>query len=196
MSSTISVILVIAFIAFYWYTDNQVEEARSQVEETMYELFEITKQRTEQLNKAYADIATLQAQLEQVTFTFYYVPTAERYGVDNLQEYLQRWRWKEGIYAEGEFDCSQMSAYLERKLENDGFHTIIVAGDSPSDSVNRHAWLLVETSEGKYTPVEATAYDIVSMKSPNFYNYFKYEYQFETIQEAVAYSPTDFEWWD
>ena len=89
-----------------------------------------------------------------------------------------------------------MSSLLEWKLENEGYHTIIVGGESPSGSNNRHAWLLVETSEGKYTPVEATAYDIVSMKSPDFTNYFQYEYQLESIQEALAYNSREFKWWE
>ncbi|HUV75327.1 MAG TPA: hypothetical protein VMW00_01600 [Dehalococcoidales bacterium] len=133
---------------------------------------------------------------ERAKFTFYYVSLMEqRYGVDDLQDYLHRGEWKEDTYVEGKFDCSQMSAYLECKLENEGYHTVIVTGESP-DGSGRHAWLLVEASEGKYMPVEATAYSIVYWSSPYFDNYFEYEYQFETIQEALSYSPTEFNWWE
>jgi len=133
---------------------------------------------------------------EGAKFTFYYVSLMEqRYGVDDLQDYLQRGEWKEGAYVEGKFDCSQMSAYLEWKLENEGYHTVIVAGDSP-DGSGRHAWLLVEASKGRYMPVEATAYSIVYWNSPYFDNYFEYEYEFETIQEALSYSPTEYNWWE
>lgn len=201
MNSTISVILVIAFIAFYWYSDQRMDESISKVEETVYELVEIIEQRTELLNQAYVDIAALQAQMtvnkeyvEQAKFYFYYVRKEQRYGVSNVREYLEQWDWKEDAYVEGEFDCSQMSTYLEWKLENEGYHTIIVGGDSP-DGSGRHAWLLVETTEGKYTPIETIALSIVNWKSPDYYNYFEYEFQFETIQEAVEYNPTDFEWW-
>lgn len=171
MNNVITIILVIAFIAFYWYTDKQIDETTSKLEEQVTKLVEVA---------------------QQAKFTFYYIPTDKTYGAAALQEYLQSRRWKEGL--EKEFDCSQMSAYLEWKLENEGFHTIIVGGDSP-DGSGRHAWLLVETIEGKYTPVEATARSIVDQSSPYFDNYFRYEFYFETIQEAVSYSPTEFEWW-
>ena len=213
MNSTISVILVIAFIASYWYWDNRMDATISEVEETMYELVEIIEQRTEllnhrteQLNRAYTDIATLQAQqtvneeyykqqIEQAMFAFYYVPTAQRYGAGDLQDYLQRWQWKEGAYVEDNFDCSQMSAYLERDLENEGYHTFIVGGESP-DGSGRHAWLLVETSEGKYTPVEATSRSTVDHRSSYFDNYFRYEFHFETIEEALSYHPREYKWWN
>ena len=132
---------------------------------------------------------------EEAVFTFYYVPMEQRYGVNDLKSYLKRGEWKEGAYIEGEFDCSQMSAYLEWKLENEGYHTVIVGGKSP-DGSGRHAWLLVETTKGKYMPVEATAYSIVYWSYPHFDNYFEYEFEFETIHEALVYSPTEFNWWD
>ena len=131
--------------------------------------------------------------IEKAKFMFYYVPTPKTYGTAALQESLQSRKWKEG-YSEDDFDCSKMSSYLEWRLENQGYHTYIVGGVSP-DGSGRHAWLLVETSAGGYTPVEATQRSIVDRSSPYFNNYFRYEFYFETIQEAVAYNPTDFEWW-
>ena len=165
MNNTITVILVIAFIAFYWYSEQRIDESISELEKT----------------------------IEQVKFTFYYAPTEKTYGTAALQEYLQSRKWKEGL--DKDFDCSKMSAYLEWKLENEGYHTFIVGGDSP-DGSGRHAWLLVETIEGKYTPVEATARSIVDQSSPYFNNYFRYEFYFETIQEALSYNPTDYNWWN
>jgi len=141
------------------------------------------------------DIAYYKREVEEAEFSFYYVPASQRYGVDDLEEYIQRWKWKEGAYVLGKFDCSQMSAYLEQKLENEGYNTIIVAGDSPFSS-GKHAWLLVELEEGTYMPVEATAYSIVYWSSPYFDDYFEYEHRFDTIQEALSYSPTEFNWWD
>ena len=132
---------------------------------------------------------------ERAKFTFYYVRPKQRYGLDDLQDYLQRWEWKEGAYILNKFDCSQMSAYLECKLENEGYHTVMVVGDSPSGD-GKHAWLLVELVEGQYMPVEATAYSIVYWSYPYFDNYFIYDFEFETIQEALSYSPTEFNWWE
>jgi len=131
---------------------------------------------------------------EEAKFNFYYVPMDQRYGVNDLQDYLQRWKWKEGAFVEHKFDCSQMSAHIEWKLENEGFNTVIAAGDSPTGD-GRHAWLLVETTEGKYTPVEATSYSIVNRSNPYFKKYYVYEHQFETIHDALRYSRTEFTWW-
>ena len=102
---------------------------------------------------------------------------------------------KTTIYVSGEFDCSQMSAFVERKLENEGYHTVIVTGEAPFGD-GKHAWLLVETTEGKYMPVEATIYSIIYWSSPYFDEYFEYEFKFETINEALQYSPSEFNWWD
>ena len=147
-------------------------------------------------NDLEGEINTLNAEINQAEFTFYYASIArQRYGVDDLAEYLNRWQWVEGSYVAGKFDCSEMSAYLEWKLENEGYHTVIVVGENPSGD-GRHAWLLVETSVGHYMPVEATAYSIVYWQNSNFNNYFVYDHRFETIQEALNYSHTDFAWWE
>jgi len=140
-------------------------------------------------------IANYISEVERAKFNFYYVKPKQRYGVDDLEEYIDRWKWGEGAYEEHGFDCSQMSAHIERRLENEGYHTVIVTGDSPWGD-GKHAWLLVETNEGKYMPVEATSYSIVYWNSPHFDNYFKYEHRFETIHEAHEYSSTEFSWWD
>ena len=148
------------------------------------------------------EVSSLESQLEYLqwiaeenSFDFYYASLAEqRFGVDDLAEYLDRWQWIDGTYVEGVFDCSEMSAYIEWKLENEGYNTIIVAGTSPWGG-GYHAWLLVETSEGHYMPVEATEYDIVYWSDPYFDNYFIYDHQFETIQDALEYSYEEFDWW-
>jgi len=148
------------------------------------------------------EVSSLESQLEYLqwiaeenSFDFYYASLAEqRFGVDDLAEYLDRWQWIDGTYVEGVFDCSEMSAYIEWKLENEGYNTIIVAGTSPWGG-GYHAWLLVETSEGHYMPVEATEYDIVYWSDPYFDNYFTYDHQFETIQDALEYSYEEFDWW-
>ena len=127
-------------------------------------------------------------------FDFYYVKPEQKYGVYDLADWLEKWEWIKP-YEEGVFDCSEMSAYLERKLENEGWHTKIVIGDSPSGS-GLHAWLLVETSNGKYMPVESTTMSVVWWEDPYFDNYFEYDYSFETIQDALEYNETEFDWWE
>jgi len=134
--------------------------------------------------------------IDRAKFMFYYVPVEQRFGVDDLESYLNRWQWKVGAYAEGKFDCSEMSAYLERELENEGYHTIIVTGETPSDRTEYHAWLLVETSKGKYMPVEATQYKLVKWDNLYFDRYFEYEHSFETIQDALEYDYAEFDWWE
>jgi hypothetical protein len=130
---------------------------------------------------------------ELFQFQFYYIKPEQKYGVYDLSGYLSQLKWIRP-YQEGVFDCSEMSAHLEWKLENEGWHTYIVVGNSPFGS-GKHAWLLVETSEGAYMPVEPTTIEVVWWSSPYFDNYFRYDHEFETIQEALAYSETEFDWW-
>ena len=130
---------------------------------------------------------------ETAQFSFYYLKPKQKFGVYDLDEELDDIRWIKP-YQEGVFDCSEMSAFLERHLENEGWHAKIILGDSPSDS-GRHAWLLVETSEGKYMPVESTNIEVVWWENPYFDNYWEYDYEFETIQEAIDYYESEFDWW-
>jgi cell division protein FtsB len=143
-----------------------------------------------------SEISRLQRVADENKFEFYYADLAQqRYGVDDLQGYLDRWEWVEGSYVLNSFDCSEMSAYIERRLESEGYHTIIVVGDAPFGG-GYHAWLLVETSAGAYMPVEATLYDMVLWSSPYFDGYFEYDRSFEAIQEALDYSQNEFDWWN
>jgi len=130
---------------------------------------------------------------DDAQFHFYYVKPEQKFGVYDLDDELYGWEWHIP-YEEGVFDCSEMSAYLEWYLENEGWHTIIVVGDSPFGS-GRHAWLVVEASEGEYMPVESTTGEIVWWENQYFDNYFEYDRSFETIQEAIAYDESDFDWW-
>jgi len=142
------------------------------------------------------EISYLQQTAEGNKFEFYYASLArQRFGVDDLDEYLDRWKWVEGSYVKGVFDCSEMSAYIEWRLENEGYHTYIACGESPWGG-GYHAWLLVETSEGAYMPVEATEYDVVWWSDLYFDNYFEYDYLFETIHDALDYSHDEFDWWN
>lgn len=133
-------------------------------------------------------------EINDAQFYFYYVlPEEQNFGVYDLEDELYGLEWIDQ-YEEGVFDCSEMSAYIEWDLENKGWHTTIVAGDSPFGS-GKHAWLLVETSEGKYMPVESTNIEIVWWENPNFDDYFVYDRSFETILEAIAYNESEFDWW-
>lgn len=130
-------------------------------------------------------------QAKQNTFAFYYAnDVRQRYGVDDLESYLNRWQWIEGAYVANKFDC------IKRRLKNEGYHAIIVAGKCPWDSTQRHAWLLVETSEDKYMPVEATQYRLVKWGNPYFGAYFEYDHSFETIYDALEYNYNEYKWWE
>lgn len=181
-------------------------ETLQQDYETVYSefsaLYSVYKTLESQLAEVDGTISNLRLQqeilrqiVEENKFMFYYASLAkQRYGVDGLEEYLDRWQWSEGAYTEDVFDCSEMSAYLEWRLENEGYHTIIAVGEKPSGK-GYHAWLLVETSAGHYMPVEATTYDLVTWEDQSFHKYFIYDHIFETIQDALEYSYEEFDWW-
>lgn len=130
----------------------------------------------------------------EARFSFYYVePSEQKFGVYELSDELDGLEWSQPHQA-GVFDCSEMSAFLEWHLENEGWHTYIVCGEAPWDG-GYHAWLLVETSTDAYMPVESTTIEIVWWDDPYFDNYFIYDNEFETIQEAIAYNESEFDWW-
>jgi len=131
-------------------------------------------------------------------FLFYYTPLTEKITrVQDLEEYLSRYEWKEDTYKMDIFDCSEMSAVLERMLENEGFHTFIVSGKSPGDSGEKHSWLIVEISPDEYIPVEAMNFSIIPWDNPYINEYHSYDHKFETIHEALGHAPTkDYDWWE
>ena len=121
--------------------------------------------------------------------TPYYYEVSQRYGIEELEIQLGSIRWSEGTYKVGEFDCTEMSAFAERWLENHGFHTYIVG--STGGKEKGHAWILVEVEPNTYIAVETT-YGYIA-KEPQYY---EYDIRFETIQEAVRYAPAEFDWWE
>ena len=197
-------IIVVLFIAciftiVQWQaTDSQLRECQAEVQSLTYEidwLQTVTTQQQEEIESKDVQISNLDYEVDRVKFLFYYASlTEQRYEVSDLEEYLNRWEWTEEAYVADEFDCSEMSAYLEWKLENEGYNTVIVTGDSPSGG-GKHAWLLVQTSTDGYMPVEPTTYSIVYWSDIYFDDYFVYDYEFENIQEALDYSPNEFDWW-
>jgi hypothetical protein len=140
-------------------------------------------------------ISELQEDLERSRFTahknywrFYYTkPENQNFGIDGLEVTLSAYNWSLP-YRKFEFDCSEMSACLEQYLENRGWNTSIAVGFS-------HAWLLVETNESDYTPVEATTLEIIYDDNENYDNYFGYEHLFKNIYSADAFDADEFTWW-
>lgn len=120
---------------------------------------------------------------------FYYNGATQRYGLQTLGETLNTLQWDSNAYQIGEFDCSEMSAYLERELENKGYHTVIVVG-------RKHAWLMVEFERQAYIPIEATTSQIIMPNNPQWESYYKYVAKFETIEDALRHSQTEFDWWN
>ena len=153
------------------------------------------------INRRYNELDTMYDELKITAqldkFLFYYIPLVTKTTrVLDLEESLSRYRWKEDTYKTNIFDCSEMSAALERVLENEGFHTFIVRGNSPDGSGIRHTWLIVETSPNEYIPVEATNPSIISWRHPYINEYNTYTHKFETIHEALNYSQVEYGWWE
>jgi len=205
-------IIVILFVAcvitsIQWQvTNSHLQERQAEVQYLTSEVASLQTMIAQQQSEIQAQeaeivykniqIGNLEDEVERATFQFYYMSLSkQRYGVIDLEEYLNRWEWVEGAYVAGEFDCSEMSAYLERRLENEGYHTVIVTGDSPF-SLGKHAWLLVETSAGGYMPVEPTTYSMIYWSNIYFDNYFVYDYQYEDIHEALEHSSNEYDWWN
>ena len=176
-------------------TDNsQLESQIISLQNSIDSLVDDYNSLVSEYNDYIADHQFTDEQYYRATFSYYYIkPEEQKFGVYNLEDELNGLEWIKP-YEEGVFDCSEMSAYLEWYLENEGWHTIIIAGDSPFDS-GYHAWLLIECEQGKYMPVESTHIEIVWWDDPYFDNYFIYDSEFETIEDALAYSETEFDWW-
>ena len=147
-----------------------------------------------ELSSANWAIDVLKITAENNKFLFYYDDVENQYNLGNLKRYVNNYTWSEQ-YEKGVFDCSEMSAVLERYLENVGFNTYIAAGKTPGNPDTRHAWLLVEVSEGEYVPVEATTLNVVSKYYPLFDEYYDYDQLFEDIHEAMDYNEYEFDWW-
>jgi hypothetical protein len=133
--------------------------------------------------------------------TQYYVGAPRKYleqnqNLHDLQNEVTKVSWStlHQVHQEDVFDCSEMTAYMERFLENLGWHTIIYVKNETWMGLP-HAWVLVEVNPGVATPVECTRPSVVWGTDGNYSNYFEYDYRFETIQQAMEHSPTEFDWW-
>ncbi|MEO0128717.1 MAG: hypothetical protein ABIL02_00560 [candidate division WOR-3 bacterium] len=77
------------------------------------------------------------------------VEEGRKQGIDELRRDLSKFHWRYN-YAPHVFDCSQMSFIAALTLRTMGWDNTYIA-------VNQnHAWVIVETSPGRFTPVEAT----------------------------------------
>lgn len=126
-------------------------------------------------------------QTQSFWFFYYSKPKKQSFGIDELREALHTFNWSLR-YRAWEFDCSEMSAFLERYLENQGWNTSIAVGFE-------HAWLIVETTEGNYTPVEAQHLEIIYSDNEEYDNYFKYDYLLKNIYSAQDFAHDEFNWW-
>lgn len=120
---------------------------------------------------------------------FYYVkPEDQNFGIDGLEVTLSTFN-RSLRYSTMEFDLREMSGYLERYLENQGWNTSIAVGSS-------RAWLLVETDEGSYTPVEAKTLEIIYDDNEHYADYFNYDHLFKNIYSANDFGTSHFNWWE
>ena len=184
-----AVLVAVLVVSSVWlYTRN--ENLQNQIDSLISDYDSLVSEHNDYI----ADHQFTDEQYYSAIFSYYYVfPAEQKFGVYDLEDELTGLEWIKP-YEEGVFDCSEMSAYLEWYLENEGWNAIIIAGDSPFGS-GYHAWLLVETSTDQYMPVESTNIEIVWWDDPYFDNYWIYDYEFETIDDALAYSETEFDWW-
>lgn len=182
-------VVVLASLSVYLYVELQHEKNRgSDLKDKLSSL-------TEEYHDYKATHYHNNSEYWKAFFHFYYVKQEkQRFGNTSIFFELSDLSWTEP-YQEGTFDCGEMSACLERYLENRGWHVKIVGGDSPAEGEEKHAWLLVETSQGKYTPIESVNIEEISQYNRYYDNYFIYEYEFESIQEAIEFNASDFDWW-
>jgi len=143
----------------------------------------------------------------------YYEDAAELHSSSTLQhleevllDFRQRFSYETHIY-----DCSNMSAYLERYLENHGFDARIRGGPTPwAPEDSKHAWVMVRTCDGYDVPVEATHPAFAPMWAPGivypgYSHYDEYEhgvegmgsyYDFDSIFSFAYFTEyTEYGWW-
>ena len=129
----------------------------------------------DQVRSAPPQLTELQEQIPSYLNPYYPYCGVKQYGAHELAELLEQHTWLESHYKTGSFDCSEMSALLEKILEDHGWNTYIACGPTPFKSGSRHAWLMVETLPGIYMPVEAAVPRIVYRSDPFFDEYFEYD---------------------
>jgi len=104
--------------------------------------------------------------------------------LEDLEESLERTEMPHK-YEPYVFDCSEMSAYVEWYLENDGFEAVLIGGD-------RHARVLVRNVSGKSYVVGCT---LIPPRVMGYKSDFSYENEWEDIYSACAYNRYEWDWW-
>lgn len=111
------------------------------------------------------------------------------------------------LYKVGYFDCSNMSALLQRELTIRGFESWIVIGKDPTKP-SGHAWVVVfvRSPSIKIVPVEATQLEIPQPGSvytftngvvQTYDDYTRQGWVLQDIYQAIAWwSKGEFDWWN
>lgn len=139
----------------------------------------------------------------------------------NLKKFLKSRVGLSG-YNINKYDCSEMSAFLESRLEDAGFDACIAEGPAPWNTQVYHAWVFVRAwRDGRldWFPIEAT--------DPRFYNvdegvtfrkifsrllkvpgiitrgncryylqYFKYDNIYNSIHDIPKSKLHEYDWWN
>ncbi|MBU2595013.1 MAG: hypothetical protein KKG02_10800 [Candidatus Edwardsbacteria bacterium] len=110
----------------------------------------------------------------------YYLFVNRKYGLENLKDVLN-FKWLKS-YEPNEFDCSEMSAFLEYWLERNGFNADIVLDLT-------HSWVVVEVEPSNWIHVEATGVN------PSIITERKYIRRLKDIYDAMNYFRDECDWW-
>jgi len=111
------------------------------------------------------------------------------------------------MYITDNFDCSDMSAYLEHKFELYGFDARICISHNFKGKGINHAWICIDLPEEERYYIETTQidetisidgvdYPIIGPQDSSYIDYTKHEAIYEDIYEACTlHFIEDFNWW-
>lgn len=196
---------------------DQLKEKYDELEASYNEL----KAKYDELEQSYSELQVENEQLRQRLEQYekvphgYYPETPNSYkkSYDELCNFLTYQFSLPTGYQPGVFDCSELSAYLEWALENNGFDAYIAVGPCPwNPSEGYHAWVLVYVSD--YTvAIEPTSLvssriyqDTYPARTPGvvyqgdswWYNYYHgYDKLYKNIYQAIDdYGVDEWNWWE
>ncbi len=103
-------------------------------------------------------------------------------------------------YQQSSFDCSEMAAYIEWKLECHNLTAYIATRDDWQDGYG-HAWVIVPLRGGKYLAIEPTVSATEGSLGAEMITYdpkyFVYDQRFEDIYEASGFfGVEEWDWWN
>jgi len=116
-------------------------------------LYVLTNNQQEHINQLENSLAEVMIKVP----SNYYFNTTKDGTISELVRYLNEEFTMPVEYKMHIFDCSEKAAFMERELENAGFDSVIVLGDSPNGNDVKHAWLFVFTSDNYKVAIEPTA---------------------------------------